>query len=106
MQAQKEVPADMKCKDKFLVQCFVASPGTNAKEVTREMFSKESGNQVEDIKLKVVYVDPPRPPLKEGSLPRASVSDNGNASASALITRLTEEKKSAVQLNKNFNKNW
>ncbi|XP_018476573.1 vesicle-associated protein 1-2-like [Raphanus sativus] len=100
MQAQKEVPADMQCKDKFLFQCFVASPGSIATEITTEMFSKESGNQVENIKLRVVYVDPPRPPLKEGSLPRASVSDNGNASASAVITRLTEEKNSAVQLNK------
>ncbi|KAJ0239872.1 Major sperm protein (MSP) domain-containing protein [Hirschfeldia incana] len=102
LQAQKEVPADMQCKDKFLFQCVVASPGTNAKEVTREMFSKESRNQVEETKLRVVYVDPPPSPSEKGSLPRAFVSDNinGNASASALIRRLTEEKNSAVQLNK------
>lgn len=37
MQAQKEAPADMQCKDKFLLQCVVASPGATAKEVTPEM---------------------------------------------------------------------
>ena len=37
MQAQKEAPADMQCKDKFLLQCVVASPGATAKDVTPEM---------------------------------------------------------------------
>lgn len=46
-------------------------------------FSKESGNRVEESKLRVAYVPPPRPPSpvregsEEGSSPRASVSDNG-----------------------------
>uniref|UniRef100_M4CGI0 MSP domain-containing protein n=1 Tax=Brassica campestris TaxID=3711 RepID=M4CGI0_BRACM len=110
MQAQKEAPADMQCKDKFLLQCVVASPGATAKDVTPEMFSKEAGHRVEETKLRVVYVDPPQPPSpvregsEEGSSPRASVSDSANVSdfttARALITRLTEEKKSALQLNK------
>ncbi|KAL0662949.1 hypothetical protein Bca4012_099786 [Brassica carinata] len=159
MQAQKEAPADMQCKDKFLLQCVVASPGATAKEVTPEMFSKEAGHRVEETKLRVVYVDPPQPPSpvregsEEGSSPRASVSDSANVSdfttaprfrvdrlepqenssernmvssavvlafyhsvyesatillatdwqirtARALITRLTEEKNSALQLNK------
>ncbi|XP_009142320.1 vesicle-associated protein 1-2 [Brassica rapa] len=125
MQAQKEAPADMQCKDKFLLQCVVASPGVTAKDVTPEMFSKEAGHRVEETKLRVVYVDPPRPPSpvregsEEGSSPRASVSDNGasdftaaprfsvdrlepqenSTEARALITRLTEEKNSAIQLN-------
>ncbi|XP_056860473.1 vesicle-associated protein 1-2-like [Raphanus sativus] len=129
MQAQKEAPADMQCKDKFLLQCVVATPGVTPKDVTPEMFSKEAGNRVEETKLRVVYVDPPQPPSpvhegsEEGSSPRASVSDNGNnnnasdftaaprfsvdrlepqdnpSEARALITRLTEEKNSAVQLN-------
>ncbi|KAF2604237.1 hypothetical protein F2Q70_00028860 [Brassica cretica] len=88
-------------------------------------FSKEAGHRVEETKLRVVYVDPPRPPSpvregsEEGSSPRASVSDNGasdftaaprfsvdrlepqenSSEARALITRLTEEKNSAIQLN-------
>ncbi|KAL0711338.1 hypothetical protein Bca4012_018316 [Brassica carinata] len=80
MQAQKEAPADMQCKDKFLLQCVVAIPGVTAKEVTREMFSKEAGNRLEETKLRVVYVGPPALPVRKGSIPRASVSDNGNAS--------------------------
>ncbi|KAF8113844.1 hypothetical protein N665_0045s0083 [Sinapis alba] len=97
MQAQKEVPADMQCKDKFLFQCFVASPDI---EVTDEMFNKEAGNQIEETKLKVLYVDHPVLPLHKGSLPKVSITDNGKHSARARITRLTEEKNSAVQLNK------
>ncbi|XP_010413538.1 PREDICTED: vesicle-associated protein 1-1 isoform X1 [Camelina sativa] len=125
MQAQKEAPSDMQCKDKFLLQGVIASPGVTAKEVTPEMFSKEAGHLVEETKLKVTYVAPPRPPSpvhegsEEGSSPRASVSDNGHGSdfsfqrfsvdkgepqentseARALITKLTEEKQSAMQLN-------
>ncbi|KAK4372026.1 hypothetical protein RND71_007410 [Anisodus tanguticus] len=118
MQAQKEAPPDMQCKDKFLLQSVVASPGTTAKDITPEMFNKESGNHVEEYKLRVAYV-PPQPPSpvregsEEGSSPRASISENGaefhNASrtyaeaqessseAKALISKLTEEKNSAMQ---------
>ncbi|XP_043716045.1 vesicle-associated protein 1-2-like isoform X1 [Telopea speciosissima] len=136
MQAQREAPPDMQCKDKFLLQSAVASPGATAKDITPEMFNKESGNQVEEIKLRVVYVSPPQPPSpvpegsEEGSSPRASVSDNGNVNApefnavsrahvepqgqvsrgyaesqdrasdaKALVSKLTEEKNSAIQHN-------
>ena len=37
MQAQKEAPSDMQCKDKFLLQGVTASPGVTAKDVTPEM---------------------------------------------------------------------
>ncbi|KAK6240029.1 hypothetical protein QUC31_005498 [Theobroma cacao] len=140
MQAQKETPPDMQCKDKFLLQSVVASPGATPKDITPEMFNKESGHHVEECKLRVVYVAPPRPPSpvregsEEGSSPRASVSDNGSLNAAeftavsrahverhepqdnssdvntlslsvsfslarSLISKLTEEKNSAVNLN-------
>ncbi|KAG4186245.1 hypothetical protein ERO13_A08G030200v2 [Gossypium hirsutum] len=111
MQAQKEAPTDMQCKDKFLLQSVVASPGATTKDITAEMFNKESGHNVEECKLRVVYVAPPRPPSpvregsEEGSSPRASVSDNGSfnaaelTSARSLISKLTEEKNSAIQQN-------
>lgn len=127
MQAQKEAPSDMQCKDKFLLQSVVAGPGATPKDITPEMFNKESGHNVEECKLRVLYVAPPRPPSpvhegsEEGSSPRASV-DNGSAIASefkaasrafaeqhepqdnssetrTLIVRLTEEKNSAIQQN-------
>ncbi|XP_077235436.1 vesicle-associated protein 1-2-like [Tasmannia lanceolata] len=128
MQAQREAPPDLQCKDKFLLQSVIANPGTTAKDITPEMFNKESGNLVEECKLRVVYVSPPQPPSpvaegsEEGSSPRASLSDNGNSHASdfsfsavtraghvdsqekssevkVLISRLAEEKNSAIQQN-------
>ncbi|KAH7549608.1 hypothetical protein JRO89_XS13G0055700 [Xanthoceras sorbifolium] len=85
MQAQKEPPADMQCKDKFLLQSVKVNDGVAAKDITAEMFSKEAGHIVEECKLRVIYVSPPQPPSpvpegsEEGSSPRGSVSDNGNA---------------------------
>ncbi|XP_009770191.1 vesicle-associated protein 1-2-like [Nicotiana sylvestris] len=118
MQAQKEAPPDMQCKDKFLLQSVVVGPGTTPKDITPEMFNKESGNHVDECKLRVAYV-PPQPPSpvregsEEGSSPRASISENGaefhNASrtyaepqdnsseAKTLILKLTAEKNSAMQ---------
>ncbi|KAI3765239.1 hypothetical protein L2E82_15269 [Cichorium intybus] len=37
MQAQKEDPPDMICKDKFWLQSAVASPGISPKDITPEM---------------------------------------------------------------------
>lgn len=37
MQAQKEAPLDMNCKDKFLLQSVTASPGAATKDITPEM---------------------------------------------------------------------
>ncbi|KAK1408883.1 hypothetical protein QVD17_41001 [Tagetes erecta] len=126
MQAQKEAPPDMQCRDKFLLQSAVARPGTSPKDITPELFNKDSGNQVEECKLKVTYVDPPQPPSpvregsEEGSSPRGSISDNGTVNSidanaaprsfaeshekssetMALISKLTDEKNSAIQQSK------
>ncbi|KAF5731643.1 vesicle-associated protein 1-3 isoform X1 [Tripterygium wilfordii] len=124
MQAQKETPPDMQCKDKFLLQSVVAQDGVTAKDITPEMFNREEGKLVEEIKLRVVYIpaNPPSPvpeESEEGSSPRASVHENGNWDASLLsavsrsleepkeksseawtiISKLTEEKTSALQQN-------
>ncbi|KAK4262611.1 hypothetical protein QN277_028151 [Acacia crassicarpa] len=128
MQAQKDAPPDMQCKDKFLLQSVKTNDVTNPKDINTEMFNKEAGHVVEESKLRVVYVSPPQPPSpvpegsEEGSSPRASVSENGNVGSAdfptvtkaftehsgveeksgetkALISRLMEEKNHAVQLN-------
>ncbi|KAL9265596.1 Vesicle-associated protein 1-2-like protein [Drosera capensis] len=125
MQAQKEAPPDMQCKDKFLLQSVIASPGAAAKNITAEMFNKEAGDVVEECKLRVIYVFPPQPPspvpegFEEGGSPRGSVSDNGtlngfesstanrgsvdthdkSTEARALVAKLTEEKNSTIQQN-------
>ncbi|KAH0980509.1 hypothetical protein GBA52_007686 [Prunus armeniaca] len=122
MQAQKEAPPDMQCKDKFLLQSVVAPDGVTPKDITPEMFNKEDGKVVGEFKLRVVYfpANPPSPVPEgsdEGSSPRASVLDNGNQNTSlfdavsrsleepkeksseawSMISKLTEEKTSALQ---------
>jgi len=37
MQAQKEAPPDMQCKDKFLLQSVVVEDGATVKDITPEM---------------------------------------------------------------------
>ncbi|RRT54023.1 hypothetical protein B296_00031678 [Ensete ventricosum] len=37
MQAQKEAPPDMQCKDKFLLQSVIAENGVTTKDITSEM---------------------------------------------------------------------
>ncbi|PVH31630.1 hypothetical protein PAHAL_9G195300 [Panicum hallii] len=61
MQAQKVVPPDLQCKDKFLVQSVIVGDGLASKDITSQMFVKEGGNVVEEVKLKVAYVMPPEP---------------------------------------------
>ncbi|CAL9188231.1 unnamed protein product [Musa hybrid cultivar] len=124
MQAQKEAPPDMQCKDKFLLQSVIAEHGATTKDITSEMFNKEPGKVVDEFKLRVVYVPagPPSPvheESEEGSSPRSSTFENGTQSlqtldsvsrsnepskekspeALAMISKLTEEKNSAIQLN-------
>ncbi|XP_021279557.1 vesicle-associated protein 1-3 [Herrania umbratica] len=125
MQAQKEAPPDMQCRDKFLLQSVVAPEGTANKDITSEMFNKENGRVVEEFKLRVIYIpaNPPSPVpegSEEGTPPRASMQENGNQNVSSyedvsrsleetkeksseawsLISKLTDEKSSALQQNK------
>ncbi|XP_076891482.1 vesicle-associated protein 1-3-like [Bidens hawaiensis] len=121
MQAQKEAPLDMQCKDKFLLQAVVAPNGATVKDITADMFNKEDNKVVEEFKLRVVYIpaNPPSPvpeESEEGSSPRA---EHGNHNSSgpdvatrsvetkeklskellALISKLTDEKVAAVKVN-------
>ncbi|KAG6498888.1 vesicle-associated protein 1-3-like [Zingiber officinale] len=123
MQAQKEAPPDMQCKDKFLLQSVITEHGAETKDVTPEMFNKEPGKVVDEFKLPVLYVlsSPPSPvpeEAEEGSSPRSSTFENGaqsfqhdsetrsheppkekSSETLAMISKLTEEKNSAIQYN-------
>ncbi|CAL9073593.1 MSP domain containing protein [Musa troglodytarum] len=124
MQAQKEAPPDMQCKDKFLLQSVIAENGVTTKDITSEMFNKEPGKVVDEFKLRVVCVpaSPPSPvpeESEEGSSPRLSTFENGaqslqtldsvsrpnelprekSSEALAMISKLPEEKNSAIQQN-------
>lgn len=60
-------------------------------------FSKDSGNNVDECKLRVSYVPPPQPPSpvregsEEGSSPRASVSDNGTVNQSSEFNNVSKD---------------
>ncbi|CAI9291303.1 unnamed protein product [Lactuca saligna] len=125
MQAQKDAPPDMQCKDKFLLQSVIASPGATPKDITPEMFTKEPGRKLEECKLKVVYL-PPNPSTsaiaqaKEEPLfsPKSpAILDKGNFSGPevsrsyvesqdkssevrSLLSKLTEEKNAAIEQSK------
>ncbi|PSS11825.1 Vesicle-associated protein 1-3, N-terminally processed like [Actinidia chinensis var. chinensis] len=125
MQAPKDALADMQCKDKFLIQSVVAPNGATVKDITAEMFNKEDGKIVGEFKLRVFIPANPPPPVpeesEEGSSPRASAVEGGNQSASSpdavarslvepteksssagawsVMSKLTEEKASAIQQN-------
>ncbi|XP_023528129.1 vesicle-associated protein 2-2-like isoform X1 [Cucurbita pepo subsp. pepo] len=63
MLAQRTAPTDMQCKDKFLVQGTVISPGTPEEDITSDMFARDSGKHIEEKKLKVFLVSPTPTPV-------------------------------------------
>ncbi|CAO2046779.1 unnamed protein product, partial [Urochloa humidicola] len=107
MQAQREAPPDMQCKDKFLVQSAIVAKEIMPKEVTGDMFIKESGNVVDEVKLKVVYITPSTQSegFEDGSPGSLNYQEETKEPEKiirepfALIAKLMEEKNSAVELN-------
>lgn len=124
MQAQREAPPDLQCKDKFLIQSVIARYGISAKDVSQELFNQEPGKDICETKLRAAFVPPPQPPspvlesAEEGLSPKSSYSlDNGNQStfftdtnskevnelraklteARAALTSLTEERNAALR---------
>ncbi|KAI4317653.1 hypothetical protein L6164_025507 [Bauhinia variegata] len=63
MQAQKIAPPDMQCKDKFLIQSRIVPFGTTVDDITSDMFARDSGNHIEEKKLRVVLISPPSSPV-------------------------------------------
>lgn len=64
MQVPRTAPLDLECKDKFLIQSTIVSVETTDEDITASMFVKESGNHVEEKKLRVILVSlPDSPPL-------------------------------------------
>ncbi|XP_010489423.1 PREDICTED: vesicle-associated protein 2-2 [Camelina sativa] len=58
MQAFKEPPPDMVCKDKFLIQSTAVPAETTDEDITTSMFSKAEGKHIEENKLRVTLVPP------------------------------------------------
>ncbi|GJN21701.1 hypothetical protein PR202_gb09205 [Eleusine coracana subsp. coracana] len=111
MQTQREAPPDMQCKDKFLVQSAIVGKDVTPKDITGEMFTKESGNVVDEVKLKVVYVTPSS--ITEGSedgspgslsyqeaTKEPKESEKAITEPFVLISKLMDERNSAMEQNK------
>ncbi|XP_063944865.1 vesicle-associated protein 2-1 [Daucus carota subsp. sativus] len=88
LQAQKEYPPDMQCKDKFLLQSTKVSQQTDIDELPANTFNKEGGKVVEDCKLRVVYVFP-----YSGS----TNGEDGIKDSSNVLQRLRDERDAAVR---------
>nr|XP_023873257.1 vesicle-associated protein 2-1 [Quercus suber]POE84839.1 vesicle-associated protein 2-1 [Quercus suber] len=58
LQAQREYPPDMQCKDKFLLQSTIVPPNTDVDDLPQDVFTKDSGKAIEECKLRVMYVSP------------------------------------------------
>ncbi|KAJ6427087.1 hypothetical protein OIU84_022646 [Salix udensis] len=59
LQAQREYPPDMQCKDKFLLQSTIVPPHANVDELPPDTFNKDSdGKVIQEMKLRVVYMPP------------------------------------------------
>ncbi|KAJ7952578.1 vesicle-associated protein 2-1 [Quillaja saponaria] len=58
LQAQREYPPDMQCKDKFLLQSTIVPQNTDVDDLPPDTFNKESGKSIEECKLRVVYISP------------------------------------------------
>ncbi|KAG6792103.1 hypothetical protein POTOM_001246 [Populus tomentosa] len=57
LQAQREYPLDMQCKDKFLLQSTIVLPPANVDELPPDTFNKDSdGKVIQEMKLRVVYM--------------------------------------------------
>ncbi|KAM3263765.1 Vesicle-associated protein 2-1 [Capsicum annuum] len=56
LQAQKDYPPDMQCKDKFLLQSTIVN--SDADDLPPDTFNRDSGRNVEECKLRVVYASP------------------------------------------------
>lgn len=112
LQAQKEYPPDMQCKDKFLLQSTKVPPSSDIDEIPPDTFNKTGDKVIEELKLRVVYRTPSQSGQSDGesgltspgsqSLRRdydnASLKNPSPEEIQAL--RLKEERDTALQQNK------
>ncbi|OVA15076.1 MSP domain [Macleaya cordata] len=82
MQAQREAPPDLQCKDKFLIQSTVVPVGTTTEDITPSTFSKDNGKYIEENKLRVVFIAPPHSPVL---LPMNGASKHEPSNASPIL---------------------
>lgn len=88
MQAQKEAPPGMLCRDKFLIQSILVDSTLDAKGITSDMFSSTSKYVVEEARLGVFFNH-----CQSSSSSSSSKQANGDPSSSRSPTALLAEAK-------------
>ncbi|KAI3756567.1 hypothetical protein L1987_56388 [Smallanthus sonchifolius] len=92
LQAQLEYPPDMQCRDKFLLQSTPVPPNNDTEELPPNTFSKEPGKQLEEYKLKVVYVA-----RTDRGNPDANIKQNSDPSYNQAIQTARAARDAAVK---------
>ncbi|AQK54048.1 vesicle-associated protein 2-1 isoform X1 [Zea mays] len=92
LQAQKEYPPDMQCKDKFLIQSTKVAASTDMDEIPPDTFNKETDKVIEEMKLRVVYTLP-----SGGGSDDSSVSSLGSRSFKAASDDLMMLKNASIE---------
>ncbi|KAM7525488.1 hypothetical protein LguiA_015390 [Lonicera macranthoides] len=97
LQAQREYPPDMQCKDKFLLQSTIVPANIPIDELPQDTFNKDSGKTVEECKLRVVYV----PHSTEDNFKQSFDTNSRRRTASfddnEVLMRLKDERDAAVK---------
>ncbi|KAI4364831.1 hypothetical protein MLD38_020871 [Melastoma candidum] len=100
LQAQREYPPDMQCRDKFLLQSTIVPPNTDMVELSQDIFNKDGGRVVEEIKLRVVYVYTnmdENPRIDNLGSPIDNNHDNDLVDLDRALQRLKTERDTAIR---------
>ncbi|CAN0842617.1 Vesicle-associated protein 2-1 [Linum grandiflorum] len=95
LQAQRESPPDMQCKDKFLLLSTTVPQHTDVDELPPDTFTKDSnGRTVEECKLRVLYI----PPSAQGNGEDDALTSPGQSfDGNFNMQRLKDERDAAVR---------
>ncbi|XP_073021015.1 vesicle-associated protein 2-1-like [Primulina eburnea] len=93
LQAQKEYPPEMQCKDKFLLQSTVLPPNTEVDDLPPDTFNKEGAKTLEECKLRVVYM----PPHTASEKLDDGIKETFSSNPDQVLQRLQDERDKAVR---------
>ncbi|CAL9782739.1 unnamed protein product [Musa acuminata subsp. burmannicoides] len=108
LQPQKEYPADMQCKDKFLIQSAKVPPSNDIDEIPSDTFNKDGDKVIEELKLRVVYTSPSQSGrgnseeesgLASSATGKRDMHKNSSNEEIQMLQHLKEERDTIVQQN-------
>ncbi|XP_043716647.1 vesicle-associated protein 2-1-like [Telopea speciosissima] len=100
LQAQREHPPDMHCKDKFLLQSTIVPPNIDVDEIPPDAFNKDAQKTIEECKLKVVYIYPGQENSGDDVSFMKGSKQSPDAESARAVQRLKEERDAVLQQTK------